>query len=144
VITVRNASKGTVHDLVLDTGAKSGRLAPGESAVVDVGVVGRNIDGWCSVAGHRQMGMVLTIKVKGAQHDTPSPDSGSSRFSGHSTGEHPHDTDDGPRATYAPGAPRPEDVRARDARRPAAPAGRLPRVRHGIGETDRAAAPGVR
>lgn len=144
VITVRNASKGTVHDLVLDTGAKSGRLAPGESAVVDVGVVGRNIDGWCSVAGHRQMGMVLTIKVKGAQHDTPSPDSGSSRVSGHSTGEHPHDTDDGPRATYAPGATPPEDFRARDARLPAAPSGRLHRVRLVISETEREVAPGVR
>ena len=90
------------------------------------------------------MGMVLTIKVKGAQHDTPSPDSGSSRVSGHSTGEHPHDTDDGPRATYAPGATPPEDFRARDARLPAAPSGRLHRVRLVISETEREVAPGVR
>ena len=31
----------------------------GESATLDVGVVGRDLDGWCSVVGHRQMGMVL-------------------------------------------------------------------------------------
>lgn len=53
------------HDLVLDTGDQSGRLAPGQSARMDVGVVGRSVDGWCSIAGHRQMGMVFTIEVSG-------------------------------------------------------------------------------
>jgi len=63
VIRIRNADDEDVHDLVLDTGADSGRLAPGESARVDVGVVERDIEGWCSVLGHRQMGMVLHIRV---------------------------------------------------------------------------------
>jgi nitrite reductase (NO-forming) len=63
VIRLTNADDDTVHDLVLDTGKDSGRLAPGESTRLDVGVVERDIDGWCSVLGHRQMGMVLRIRV---------------------------------------------------------------------------------
>jgi len=67
VIVVTNTDPGgDVHDLVLDTGADSGRLAPGEKATVDAGVVGRNVEGWCSVLGHRQMGMVLHIRVTGS------------------------------------------------------------------------------
>lgn len=57
-----------VHDLVLETGADSGRVSPGGSARVDVGVVGRDLDGWCSLVGHRQMGMTLEIDVVEA-HD---------------------------------------------------------------------------
>ncbi|HET8562171.1 MAG TPA: multicopper oxidase domain-containing protein [Marmoricola sp.] len=64
VIDLHNADD-MVHDLVLDTGADSGRLAPGQSTVVDAGVVGRNIEGWCSVVGHRQMGMVFHVRVTG-------------------------------------------------------------------------------
>ncbi len=65
IITVKNTDPVEVHDLVLETGHDSGRLAPGESATIDVGVVGRNVDGWCSVVGHRQMGMVFAIDVVG-------------------------------------------------------------------------------
>lgn len=61
----------TVHDLVLDTGDASGRLAAGTTATVDLGVVGRDVEGWCSVAGHRQMGMVLTITARGAAPADP-------------------------------------------------------------------------
>lgn len=55
-----------VHELVVENGAGSGRLSPGEQGTVDVGVVGADLDGWCPVAGHRQMGMTLTIVVAGA------------------------------------------------------------------------------
>lgn len=65
VIEVTNTDD-TAHDLVLDTGEASGRLAPGESARMDVGVVGRDIAAWCSIAGHRQMGMTFDIVVQGA------------------------------------------------------------------------------
>jgi nitrite reductase (NO-forming) len=65
VLEVTNTD-GTVHDLVLDGGATSGRLAPGGRAVVDVGVVGADLAGWCSVAGHRLMGMTLDVVVTGA------------------------------------------------------------------------------
>ena len=55
-----------VHELVVENGAGSGRLSPGEQGTVDVGVVGGDLNGWCPVAGHRQMGMTLTILVTGA------------------------------------------------------------------------------
>ena len=64
VIEVTNVDDD-VHDLVVANGATSGRLAPGESASVDVGVVGSDLGAWCSVAGHRLMGMVLAIVVTG-------------------------------------------------------------------------------
>jgi nitrite reductase (NO-forming) len=66
VIDVTNADPANVHDLVLETGHHSGRLAPGESARIDVGVVGHDLTGWCSIVGHRQMGMVLQITATGA------------------------------------------------------------------------------
>lgn len=66
VLVVTNTDD-VVHDLVLDSGASSPRLAPGESARVEVGVVGRSVAGWCSIAGHRQLGMVLTVVVAGTQ-----------------------------------------------------------------------------
>ena len=65
IITAVNTDDD-VHDLVLDTGDTTGRVAPGEAETIDVGVVGRSIDGWCSVAGHRQMGMVFDVNVIGA------------------------------------------------------------------------------
>src|SRR5690625_381665 len=70
IITVINTDDD-VHDLVLDTGDSSGRVAPGARATVDVGVVGRSLDGWCSVAGHRQMGMVFAVNVTGGDSATP-------------------------------------------------------------------------
>ncbi len=67
VIDLRNTDDEDVHDLVLDTGTDSGRIAPGESTRIAVGVVGRHVEGWCSVLGHRQMGMLLHIKATGAR-----------------------------------------------------------------------------
>ncbi|MGJ3560866.1 hypothetical protein ACR6C2_30330 [Streptomyces sp. INA 01156] len=54
------------HDLVLETGARTARLAPGKQGTLDAGVVGRDLDGWCSVVGHRQMGMVLAVEATGS------------------------------------------------------------------------------
>jgi nitrite reductase (NO-forming) len=62
VLVVTNVDDA-VHDLVLDSGASSGRLAAGATTRVEVGVVGRAMAGWCSVAGHRQMGMVFDVDV---------------------------------------------------------------------------------
>lgn len=72
------------HDLVLSNGTRTGRIAPGESAVLDAGVIGSSLDGWCAVAGHRQMGMTFSVRVTGApmpsahpahhdSHDSPHP-----------------------------------------------------------------------
>lgn len=67
VIELTNgATDGQVHDLVLADGTTSGRLAPGETTTIDAGVVAATTEGWCSVAGHRQMGMVLQINAVGA------------------------------------------------------------------------------
>ena len=55
-----------VHDLTLANGITSGRVAPGERVTVNTGVISKDSDGWCSIAGHRQMGMVMKIAVTGA------------------------------------------------------------------------------
>ncbi|MBI2692743.1 multicopper oxidase domain-containing protein [Mycobacterium nebraskense] len=61
------ANTGTdQHDLVLSNGTRTGRIAPGESAVLNAGVIGSSLDGWCAVAGHRQMGMTFSVRVTGA------------------------------------------------------------------------------
>ena len=79
VITLRNDDPHMVHDLVLENGVRSGRLAPGESERIDVGVVERDLAGWCSVSGHREAGMTLDVVVTGA---------GSA--GGHAAGGHDH------------------------------------------------------
>ena len=65
IIELTNTDKSDVHDLVLANGVKSGRLAPGSSKTIEVGVVGASLEGWCSIIGHRQMGMVMTITTTG-------------------------------------------------------------------------------
>lgn len=66
VIDLHNTDPANVHDLVLETGPRSGRLAPDARASVDAGVVGGDIEGWCSIVGHRQMGMTMSIRATGA------------------------------------------------------------------------------
>jgi nitrite reductase (NO-forming) len=146
-IELTNADDGDVHDLVLDSGADSGRLSPGESTTLDVGVVGRDLDGWCSVLGHRQMGMVLAVHATGAAAaggtDAADPAAG-----GHSGHQH------GP----ATGAPEPDpqseaggehthhgDVPAalQDAELPPLADGRVHRRTFTVTETERVVAPGV-
>lgn len=133
-----------VHDLVLDTGASSGRLAAGATASVDLGVVGRDVDGWCSVAGHRQMGMTFVVQVRGAAGGG-APD--------HDTAGGAHDgaaTDDGADGTPDATAP-PVDVLAapgegvvvRDATLPPAPGGTVHRRRIVVSEVEQEVAAGV-
>lgn len=63
-----------VHDLVLADGSRTDRVSPGGSTRLTVPVVGRDLDGWCSVLGHRQMGMVLTVRATGAPGGPPAGD----------------------------------------------------------------------
>ncbi|WP_315095049.1 multicopper oxidase domain-containing protein [uncultured Cellulomonas sp.] len=65
VITLTNRDD-MVHNLVLETGLVSGSLDQGESERVAVGLVGASVQGWCSIAGHRLLGMDLTIVATGA------------------------------------------------------------------------------
>jgi nitrite reductase (NO-forming) len=66
VIELTNADDELVHDLVLETGTRAPRLAPGETATIDAGVVTDDVEGWCSIVGHREMGMTLEIVATGA------------------------------------------------------------------------------
>ncbi|MCS6711334.1 multicopper oxidase domain-containing protein [Brachybacterium sp. EF45031] len=61
VIELVNDDPSQVHDLVLASGATSGRLAPGQSTRLEAGVISAPVEGWCSIVGHRSMGMTLTI-----------------------------------------------------------------------------------
>ncbi|MGZ8737517.1 MAG: multicopper oxidase domain-containing protein, partial [Nocardioides sp.] len=131
LIEVTNADDGDVHDLVLDTGDDTGRLAPGESATLDVGVVGRDLDGWCSVLGHRRMGMVLAVDVAG----------GPAAAADHGT--HQHGAAAAP-STAAPEAAVPEVTpAAREATLPELPSGRVHRRTLTVTEVQREVAPGV-
>lgn len=65
VIELTNTDPELTHDLVFENGVVGSRLAPGESETIDVGVITENLDGWCSIVGHRQMGMTLAVNVAG-------------------------------------------------------------------------------
>ncbi|WP_448809950.1 multicopper oxidase domain-containing protein [Agromyces bauzanensis] len=104
VIELTNADDEQAHDLVLATGARAPRLAPGESATVDAGVVTGDVEGWCSIVGHRQMGMTLEIVATvppAAGHDHAASDD--------------READAAADAVYDPAAEPGEDFTARDA-----------------------------
>ncbi|WP_105036565.1 multicopper oxidase domain-containing protein [Cryobacterium aureum] len=65
VITLTN-SDDMVHNLVLESGVVSGSLEPGATESVAVGVIGASVNGWCSIAGHRLLGMEISIVAVGA------------------------------------------------------------------------------
>lgn len=66
VLIVTFENTGTdMHDLVFDNGTGSAHLAPGDSQVIEVGAIGADMDGWCSVSNHRQLGMELLVRAVG-------------------------------------------------------------------------------
>ena len=65
VLQVTNSDAMT-HDLALATGPHTPMLAPGRTAVLDVGTVTHSVAGWCTVPGHRAAGMTMTIDLTGA------------------------------------------------------------------------------
>ncbi|HWJ82600.1 MAG TPA: multicopper oxidase domain-containing protein [Nocardioides sp.] len=137
-IEVVNADEhGDVHDLTLETGAHTDRLAGGESATLEVPVVGRDLEGWCSVVGHRQMGMVLQVHVTGT--DPAAADA----MSGHamSDGSASHSSDAADDLDFS--ATPPADFVARDATLAPAPGGRVHRRTLHVRDTVRDVAPGV-
>lgn len=83
VVTFRNTGTD-VHDLTFANGVRTDRLAPGAEQTIEVGVVGSNFAGWCSIAGHRQMGMELTVVAVGATGEAAEGDGG--EHSGHDSG----------------------------------------------------------
>ena len=128
-----------VHDLALETGQHSGRLSSGQSGRVEVELVGRSLEGWCTIVGHRQMGMLFSVRVIGAAKDVAE---------GHAARAH---TDHGgpAAATAEPAIPdfmaRPAaGFTARDPRLAPAPTGEVHRVSLSAREVEREVAVGVR
>ena len=64
VVELTNGDTMT-HDLVIGT-ARTQRIAPGAYVELDAGVIGSEVEGYCSIAGHRQKGMVFTVVVDGS------------------------------------------------------------------------------
>ncbi len=88
VIELRNADD-MAHDLVLENGAGTPLLGPGQQATLDVGVVGQDLAGWCSVAGHRQLGMVFAVDVTGGPGGSGTAATGGHDMSGMDMGTTP-------------------------------------------------------
>lgn len=53
---------GMPHDLATATGLQTPLVSRGGTATLDVGVVDGTLDAWCAVTGHREAGMVMTIR----------------------------------------------------------------------------------
>lgn len=114
------------HDLVLDNGARTALLGQGASARLDAGIIGGPTEGWCSLPGHRQAGMVLRIVPSGTA-DSPAP-------SGSAAPSPSLDVMADPGSAFT----------ARDAAAPPTPPGRLHRRELHVREVVREVAPGVR
>ncbi|MDO5698585.1 MAG: multicopper oxidase domain-containing protein [Dermatophilus congolensis] len=135
VIDLTNDDATEVHDLVFTNAVSSGRLAPHASTSVDVGVIGADLEGWCSVVGHRQMGMVFAVRATGAPASENSGDHAAHQSS--PTSESP---------TLDAMAKPSDDFTARDAVLPALTdaAGRTHRHTFTVTEVEQEVAPGIR
>ncbi|MFG3494848.1 multicopper oxidase domain-containing protein [Streptomyces sp. NPDC047928] len=136
VVVLHNTGTDT-HDLVLETGARTDRLSPGERGTLEAGVVGRDLSGWCSIAGHRQMGMTFEVSVKGGD----SPAEGEARH------DHTGGGDGSAADAFDPMAEPAEGFEARDAELPPTtqkPGPQLHRRTLTVKDAEREVAPGVR
>ncbi|MCT1458212.1 multicopper oxidase domain-containing protein [Aestuariimicrobium sp. p3-SID1156] len=66
VIHLTNDDPTQVHDLYFASGVTSGRLKHGQKSTLDLGVVGQPLEGWCTIVGHRAMGMVFHVRTTGS------------------------------------------------------------------------------
>lgn len=88
VVTLKNTGDQR-HDLIFANGAQTGAIEAGKSGTVDVGVIDADTEGWCTIVGHRQAGMVLKVKASGGSRTRASGGSASvSSGSGHSHSGH--------------------------------------------------------
>ncbi|WP_078913911.1 multicopper oxidase domain-containing protein [Streptomyces sp. NRRL S-37] len=148
VIELHNTGTDT-HDLVLETGARTDRIAPGKRATLDAGVVGRDLDGWCSVVGHRQMGMVFGVRVTGGGGTTAEGSEETAHHHGGTASENTDEEGTGASAADAfdPMAEPADGFTARDAQLPPATGGSGPQVHKRtltVKEAETEVAPGVR
>ena len=58
------------HDLKVNGTEGTEMLAPGKSQTIEVGPLDATTQAWCTVPGHKQAGMVLTMEVAGAAAST--------------------------------------------------------------------------
>ena len=126
-----------VHDLVTATGAESGRLYPGDKTTIDAGVIGADVAGWCSVAGHKQQGMVFSIVATGAAAAAPTA-TPNDTMPGMD-----HGTDSGPPAVFDFMKQPDAGFSAHDAVLPQVPSGTVHEVAIKVTEEEREVAPGV-
>lgn len=57
-LVVEFENTGTdLHDMAFGNGEMSDRINPGETTTIEVGVIGEDMEFWCSVSNHREMGM---------------------------------------------------------------------------------------
>src|SRR5690606_239825 len=57
-------NNGTMtHDVVFANGVGTPLLSPGETFLLDLGPLDGTVEGWCTLPGHRQMGMTMTVGV---------------------------------------------------------------------------------
>ncbi|MEO7420843.1 MAG: multicopper oxidase domain-containing protein, partial [Ornithinibacter sp.] len=131
VIDLVNVDPGSPHDLSFGDDDRTRRIMPGESATLDVGVIGSGGQGWCTIVGHRQMGMVLDVVVRGAPEKGAAPTTASA-------------------VAAAPSAPgirlgqaAPAGLRAVDAALPALTDERIHEITLTVEEVDLEVSPGV-
>ncbi|AZM64794.1 copper oxidase [Streptomyces sp. WAC 01420] len=145
VIELHNTGDDT-HDLVLETGTRTDRIAPGKRATLDAGVVGRDLEGWCSVVGHRQMGMVFAVRVTGGD-DARAAGAQEHGTAHDHTGSAPDGDGTSAADAFDPMAEPADGFTARDARLPPAGDASGPTVHKRtltVKETETEVAPGVR
>lgn len=123
VIELANEDPGMSHDLWFPQGSTK-RIAAGESVELDLGVLDASTQGWCTVAGHKQMGMLLDVVVSGATAAAPT-------VLAQVAGPRP---DPSPSAGFA----------AKDPLLPPLSAEKVHRVRLEVVETELEVAPGIR
>ncbi|MDO5735644.1 MAG: multicopper oxidase domain-containing protein [Propionibacteriaceae bacterium] len=75
IIDLVNEDSTTVHDLAVGD-QRTPRLKSGERAELDLGPMQASVQGWCTVVGHRQMGMVFDIVVRGTDEAASDPSPG--------------------------------------------------------------------
>lgn len=138
VIRLTNADD-QVHDLVLANGASSEIMNPNTTVDVKVGVVGADIEGWCSIAGHRLLGMVMTVRAIGGA--TPAPTSSPTS----APGGHDHGATEGPSAAGDVDLMKEPEAtfRARDAALPPAASGTRHEYTFTVSEGTHEVAPGI-
>jgi nitrite reductase (NO-forming) len=87
VITLTNSDE-MAHNLVLESGLVSQSLDPGATETVAVGVIGASVDGWCSIAGHRLLGMEISIVAVGVDGDLATDSSDDTATAGMDASSH--------------------------------------------------------